>query len=209
MDSIEALAQYFREFPGIGPRQAKRFAYYVVAKGGRYAQALAEAINDASTRVSTCSMCYRFYTKPTVEGATPVCDTCRDPLRDHSQLLIVSKDADMDAIKRSGAYQGMFFVLGGTVPMLDANPSHHVRLRELEKRIKDETGPDGMLTEVILSLDATTEGDHTEDVLRTTLTPLLIEKAIPLRHLGRGLSTGSELEYADSQTIISALKNRQ
>jgi recombinational DNA repair protein RecR len=97
-----------------------------------------------------------------------------------------------------------FFVLGGLIPILEKNPERRVRLKELQKRLSDESNK---IVEIILALSATREGEYTDEFLRKFIVDTL-GKSIEIRSLGRGLSTGTELEYSDSETIISALKNR-
>jgi recombination protein RecR len=123
--------------------------------------------------------------------------------------MIVSRDVDLDAIERSHLYHGKYFVLGGSVPILDKEPEVHIRLKELVARLNVMVGKD--LGEIVLSLSATPEGDHTVDFLKSTIkekVPAIGAKNIKITVLGRGLSTGSELEYADSETIRNALESR-
>lgn len=209
MDPIEKLSQLFKEFPGIGPRQARRFTYFLMTKNKGYTDELVRLIGSISKEVTTCSKCYRFFP---ITSRTDVkeCSICRDTHRDATFLMIVSKDVDMDAIERSKAYQGLYFVLGGNVPILDKNPETKIRSRELSDRITQDITT-GTLQEIVLSLNATTEGEHTADFVRALIKPLIEKSAQPIKItvLGRGLSTGTELEYSDSETIKSALSGRK
>jgi recombination protein RecR len=120
--------------------------------------------------------------------------------------MLVEKDVDLEAVEKAGLYRGYYFVLGGTVPILDPQPENHIRFRallnELDRQLKEG------LTELIMALSLTTEGNHTADWLVEHLQPVIDKTGLKISFLGRGLSTGSELEYADAETIKNALTNR-
>jgi len=205
MDALNKLMEYFGEFPGIGPRQARRFAYFLLTKNPSYTDELSRLIVEIKKNVHICGSCFRFYTSNKNGG---LCSICADSTRDHSELMIVARDVDLEAIEKSRTYHGLYFVLGGTVPILEKNPETRIRSRELMKRLdKDST----VIKEIILSLNANPEGEHTVDVLRGMIKPLTetsTTSGVKISILGRGLSTGSELEYTDADTIANALKNR-
>ena len=131
---------------------------------------------------------------------------CSSHNRDHALLFVVEKDADIDTVERSG-FRGLYFVLGGTIPLGADEPHKHVRLRGLVKRV-EEDATKKIIKEVILGLSATTEGDHTRLMLQEKLRPIADGFGLKVSSLGRGLSTGSELEYADPDTITNALNSR-
>ena len=135
-----------------------------------------------------------------------LCDLCSDVGRDKSLLLLVEKDADLDNIRKTGAYQGHYFVLGGSIPILEKNPESRIRTSLLLTRV-EAAGEQG-LSELILALSATPQGDHTSEYLRMLLEPLAKKYSFSMTTLGRGLSTGTELEYSDDETILEALKHR-
>ncbi len=195
MSPIDKLTQLFEKFPGIGPRQARRFVQYLLVISPTLRNELADSIRTLGTQTAQCKKCYRWYTK---EGSSTACPICADTNRDQSLLFVVEKDADIDNVERSG-YKGLYFVLGGHIPLASEEPEKHIRLRELIKRAEAEKP-----AEIILGLSATTEGDHTREILQEKLRGLSKTSS-----LGRGLSTGSELEYADPDTIASALSSRQ
>ena len=116
--------------------------------------------------------------------------------------MAVERDVDIESIERSGAYRGRYFVLGGTVPLAAEEPEKHVRLRQLI-----EAAAKVGLKELVLGFSATTEGDHTRLIAQEYLMPLK-EKGLLITGLGRGLSTGSELEYADPETIRAAVEGK-
>ncbi len=195
MSPIDKLTQLFEKFPGIGPRQARRFVQYLLVANPAIRRELAEQIQALGANTSQCKKCYRWFTK---ENKGVECNICANSSRDKNLLFVVEKDVDIDNVERSG-YKGLYFVLGGIIPLAAAEPAEHVRLRELLKRVETENP-----TEVILGLSATTEGDHTRELLQEKLKNI----GAKISSLGRGLSTGSELEYADPDTIGQALANR-
>ena len=210
MDSIEKLTELFREFPGIGPRQAKRFVYHLLSKEPRYIEEFIKLIALIKTEIHTCSSCFRLFngsTSLTTGSSTKkdICPLCADATRDQSLLLIVEKDIDLESIEKSHAYSGRYFVLGGTAPILEKEPEKMLRSRELVTRLEKEKG---MVTEVILAFSVNTEGENTAEYIGKLLKPLETKNQFKISTLGRGFSTGSEVEYADSETLKSALKNR-
>jgi recombination protein RecR len=204
MNPIEKLTELFEHFPGIGPRQARRFVQYLLAASPATRGELSEIVQQLGAHTSQCKKCFRWFVK---EGEkTSLCGICAGTRREEHILFVVEKDADIENVERSG-FAGLYFVLGGTIPLAAEEPQKYIRVRELLKRIEEDAAA-GKLTEVILGLSATTEGDHTRLILQEKLLPLSEGLVFKLSSLGRGLSTGSELEYADPDTIASALSSR-
>ncbi len=205
METINSLTDLFKKFPGIGPRQARRFVYYLLKADPNFLNQLGDKIKNLKKDIKQCESCGRFFNNG-YQPKADQCQICTDTERDKSSLLIVEKDIDLDAIERTKTYHGYYFVLGGNLPILDPQPENHIRfsplLIELERRLKEG------LSEIIIALSATTEGDHTTDWLIEKLRPITEKTALKISLLGRGLSTGSELEYADLETIKNALSNR-
>lgn len=200
MDPLSRLTEYFREFPGIGPRQAKRFVYFLLTKSPSYLEEISKLITEIKRNIKVCSSCFRFYQ----DGNSTVCNICTNKNRDLSQLMVVSRDVDYEAIEKSRVYNGLYLILGGTIPILDKEPEKKVRLNELVKRVSDNN-----VKEIILSLNANAEGEHTAEFIRNYLKSKFPTAEFSITVLGRGLSTGTELEYSDTDTIKSALKNRE
>lgn len=204
MNSTEKLIELFKEFPGIGPRQAKRFVYYLLTRPNGYASELSKLISEVKSNVTSCTNCFRFFTKNGSNGNT--CPICSDVARDKKTLMIVSHDVDFENIEKTHSYNGYYFILGGTIPILEKNPERRIRQAELlsnvEKKIKEG------LSEIIIALSYNPEGENTLSYLGQILRPTAEKNKIKISTLGRGLSTGTELEYSDSDTIKNALKNR-
>jgi recombination protein RecR len=201
-DAINTLTDLLRELPGIGPRQARRLAFWFVRRERGWVERFAESLVRARSEIASCSTCMRLF--PSDHGTT-ACAICRNQERDQHTLLIVEKDMDLENIERTGVYRGRYFVLGGTTSPLDKEPERKVRIRELLALIDREQG---RITEVIFALSATTEGEDTVAFLTDQLRPRAAEHSFTLTLLGRGLSTGTELEYVDRDTLKSALDGR-
>lgn len=115
-------------------------------------------------------------------------------------LMIVPRDAELEAVEKSGSYRGYYFVLGGVVPILEKEPERKIRLKELDERLKKDTH----IKEVILAMNANNDGENTADFIRERYQGSVFTFSI----LGRGLSTGAELEYADPETLKNAFLHR-
>lgn len=202
-DPIEKLAQYFKEFPGIGERQSKRFVYFLLHKNPNYSKELANEILALRNIIHQCPSCYLFFKGSKDE----LCDVCKNPKTDRSSLMIVEKDADYENVKRSRSYSGMYFILGGLVPIVTKDTPNFVRINELINTIEERSKKDN-LKEVILALSLNVQGEHTDMYVREKLSALKDKYGFKIVSLGRGLSTGTELEYSDGETIKNALKNR-
>ena len=203
MDNTQKLIELFKEFPGIGPRQAKRFVYFLLNRNPAYANDLAKLIGDVRGTVHSCDTCFRFFPNTT----STTCSVCRDNTRDKKLLMLVSHDVDFENIEKTHFYNGYYFILGGSIPILEKNPERRIRQKDLidmlEKKVKNG------LSEIIMALNYNPEGENTLTYLSQILKPLADKHKIKISTLGRGLSTGTELEYSDSDTIKNALKNRQ
>ena len=202
MDISEKLAEYFARFPGIGERQSKRFVYFLLSTSPQYVEELAKLITGLKKEIGQCTQCFRFFNIGLRTGT--ICDICSNPKTDTSLLMIVEKDSDLESIKKSKNYVGNYFVLGGLVPIVEKNTPSRIRLQELLEKIKNNNN----LKEIILAFSLSPQGDHTDMYIRGQLTTIALELGIKVSSLGRGLSTGTELEYSDNETIKNALKNR-
>lgn len=199
MDSIERLSAIFERFPGIGPRQAGRFVQYLLRSSPALRRELSDAIAQLGGSVRQCTECMRYHA-----GDEKICGICANRNRDTGVLAVVASDADLSALERSGTYRGHYFVLGGTIS-LASEKATGLRLRELLSSLSRRI--DSGLAEVILAFPANPEGDAT--AIRVREDVLASRPELRVTALGRGLSTGSELEYADPETIKSAFEGRR
>lgn len=204
MTPIERLTELFQRFPGIGPRQAQRFVFHLLKENPEYVDSLSSLIRDVRSSVRECDRCFRFFAQ---KNGGRTCDICTDPQRDASLMLIVERDADIAPIERGKAYNGLYFVLGGTIPLLDQE--HTARTRGPALKAKVEERLTEGLKEVILAFSVNPDGENTARYVEAQLAPWSESGKLTVSILGRGLSTGSELEYADSETIKNALQNRR
>ncbi|MEK7116725.1 MAG: toprim domain-containing protein [Patescibacteria group bacterium] len=219
MNSIEKLIQIFSNFPGIGPRQARRFVYYLLTRANRTLSELAENIKDLKDDVVICEDCHRFFElqhkNHNNNDGHCKCKICSDQNRDHSTLMVVQRDVDLESVEKNGGFNGIYFVLGGSVPILEKEPEKRIRVKELKAFLEKKLNPPSQnasarLREIILGMNWNPEGENTGDyvvkMLNTECSTLI--KKVKISHLGKGLSMGSELEYTDPDTLKNALRNR-
>lgn len=200
MNPIEKLTEIFKEFPGIGERQARRFVYFLMARNGEYTGNLSRLITELKNETKQCKECFRFFV---LKNGEKLCSICSDPNTDSTTLMVVEKDSDLESIQKSKVYSGLYFVLGGLVQIVVKNTKSFVRVEELKKKILSQKPK-----EIILAFSISPTGDHTDFYIRNELKDICEKNGIKISSLGRGLSTGTELEYSDNETIKNALKNR-
>lgn len=199
-DPIYNLAQIFKELPGIGERQAYRIVYEILGKDKNFTESFIEQLKKIREKTNVCPECFRHFNNDNFE----ICDICNNKKVDKSMLMLVERDTDLNAVSRTGVYTGLYFVLGGSLPILEKDPEKKIRLKELKKRI--ENLPE--LKEVIIATSLTPSGEHTDEIIRVYIKSLAEKKNFKIKSLGRGISTGTEIEYVDADTLLGALKNR-
>lgn len=204
MNNIEQLSDAFAKLPGIGKRQAKRIVYYLLRRNNAQSNELASLLQRLHIDIRQCVESYQYFqSNDATENRSPL---ARDMSRDRSLLMIVEKDTDLESIEKSGAYHGNYFILGGLVPAVETkfNPIRETELlAEIERRAKQD-----YLTEIIFGLSLNPESEHTRITLTQKIIPLQKEYSFKISQLGRGLSTGTELEYSDSDTLMHAFNTR-
>ncbi len=188
---IEKLINTLSRFPTVGPRTATRFAFYLLNLSDKERENVIEAIS-ALSNISMCSLCYRSTEKE-------VCSICSDERRDKSTLCVVEQETDLTSIEKTKFYGGLYFIMGGTVSPLRKKDFDNVRGKELKERASQEE-----VKEVIIATNQNTEGESTALYIERVLKSC----GVKVSRLGRGLPTGGELEYADEETLKSALKGR-
>lgn len=201
---LEKLIEFFLKFPGIGPRQAKRFAYFLASQDEKFIQELSKLISGIKENINQCQSCFRFFeslsSRSDLGGKrSDLCPICSNLNRDSSSLMIIEKDVDLENIEKAGIYNGRYFILGGLLPLTN-DKTNGLKLKELFDKVSNEKPK-----EIILALSANIEGENTNRYIEKILEPLKIK----ITRLGRGLSTGTELEYSDSETIKNALESRK
>lgn len=205
MDPLQKLSSMFAEFPGIGTRQSRRFVHFLLKRDHAYIAELLRLIEELKESVSECARCHRYFTKKHREAGA-LCSICADSTRDHATLMAVEKDSDLDAIEASGTYHGLYFVLGGALPILEKHPESKIRIVPLLQLLEKESLD---IKEVILACAVTPESEHTSEYVRNEIASVAKANLMTITTLGRGLSTGTELEYSDADTLRYALEGRK
>jgi len=203
MNTLDKLIQHFETFPGVGARQAKRFAFHVLTMEEADTADFSKLIAEIKGTVVECPSCHRFFA---TAGQEEMCSICTSTRRNHNKILVVERDSDIQSIERAGVYDGLYFVLGGTVPLLNAKDNGRLRGSKLKATVETRL-PEG-LTEIILGFSVNPDGENTARFVESILNELITGTEAKISYLGRGLSTGSELEYADAETIKYAFSNR-
>ena len=204
---ISKLIEFFQRLPGIGPRQARRFVYALVDEDIKILEEFSGLLGKLKREISRCSECFRVF-----EGKGEICQICHNSSRDSSKLLVLEKDADLENMEKNRIYEGKYHILGGLLSPLRPKEQDKLRLKELYRRV--EASKD--VREIILALSATTEGDMTVRYIEKILEPVQNARRparpageLKISRLGRGLSTGTELEYSDRDTLKHAFENRK
>jgi recombination protein RecR len=189
---IERLIQLLAKVPGLGPRSARRAALHLIKKKEQLLSPLADAMSEAVDNVRICSVCGN------VDTADP-CMICTDIRRDPAILIVVEDVADLWALERAGSMNARFHVLGGTLSPLDGIGPEQLNIRTLVDRVSG-----GEVTEIILAVNATVEGQTTAHYL----TDQLAGFGVKVTRLAHGVPVGGELDYLDEGTLAAALKSR-
>jgi len=198
--SIQKLIDLFSKFPTVGPRTANRFVFYLMRMRKEEVDEILSSISNLKKNIKICPSCFNSF-EPTADNEGRLCPICSNPSRDKTLLCIVANETDLAAIEKTKKYDGLYFILGGTISNFKKADVEKLRIKELEERIKSR--PE--IKEIILAINPTTEGQATDLYLERMLKPL--NKKIS--RLGRGLPLGGELEYTDEETLGSALEGRK
>ncbi len=190
---IDALVQLLSRLPGFGQRSARRAILHLLARREAMMLPLADGLRRAAETVLSCSVCGNF------DSTTP-CALCTDPKRDRSQICVVEDVADLWAIERTGAFFGLYHVLGGVLSAIDGTKPDDLRIGTLVTRATDPT-----IREVIFALNATMEAQSTVHYIMDRLAHLPIKRT----RLAHGVPIGGELDYLDEGTLTTALKSRR
>jgi len=191
--SLDALVQALRRLPGVGIKSAQRMAFHMLQHDRPGVEILARALAHAAREVQHCQRCHTF-----TEAA--ICAVCQDPERDASRLAVVETPADQAAMERTGAFNGLYFVLMGRLSPLDGVGPSDIGIHQLLERACD-----GIVQEVILATSFTAEGEATAHAIGQALR----RRGLHVTRLARGVPVGSELEYVDLGTIAHALADRR
>jgi recombination protein RecR len=190
---IEALIDLMARLPGLGPRSARRAVLHMIKKRGMLMAPLAQALASVAATARECANCGNI-------GTEDLCDLCRSDKRATGEICVVEDVADLWAMERGQSFKGRYHVLGGTLSALDAVGPEDLRLPRLMTRIRDEA-----VTEVILALNATVDGQTTAHYIAE----MLDGTGVRVTSLAQGVPIGGELDYLDDGTIQAALRARK
>ena len=193
MTALDNLSKLLSRLPGVGPKSASRIAFSLINTPADYNALLAKSIAEIKDKVKPCSVCGSF-------TENDPCPVCSDPARDRTQLCIVEQPQDVLTIQASGAYNGLFHVLGGAINPLNGVGPENLSFDKLKKRIAE-----GSFTEIIIATNPTEEGDTTALYIRHILRD---REDLSLTRLASGLPIGGDLEYADRTTLTRSFRGR-
>lgn len=193
---MERLADELHKFPGIGPRQAIRLAFYLANQGQEAIGRLAQSV-DSLRKVKICERCFFVH-----QGKDNFCDICKNTARRKDIIAIVEKETDLISLENTKKFTGRYLVLGPIPKSGLLEPWQKLRLENLKNSIKKELN--GKAEEIILAFNPSSEGDFHAALISKELTGF----AKRISRLGRGLPTGGEIEFADDETLGSALERR-
>jgi recombination protein RecR len=189
---IERLIQLLAKVPGLGPRSARRAALHLIKKKEQLFVPLTAAMGEAVDKVRVCTTCGN------VDTSDP-CTICTDPRREEATLIVVEDVADLWALERASAMNVRYHVLGGTLSPLDGIGPDDLNIKGLIDRVAE-----GRVTEIILAVNATVEGQTTAHYITDQLSSFEVK----VTRLAHGVPVGGELDYLDEGTLTAALKSR-
>ena len=190
---IEQLIELMARLPGLGPRSARRAVLALLKKREMFMAPLAQALAEVALSAKDCTLCGNI-------GTDDICDICANPARANGEICVVEDVADLWAMERGGAFKGRYHMLGGTLSPLDAMGPDELRIPLLLERVAQ-----GGITEVILALNATVDGQTTAHYLADALA----DAGVQVTSLAQGVPIGGELDYLDDGTIGAALRARK
>lgn len=193
VEPVARLIEELGKLPGIGPKTASRLTFFLLRAEDEQARALAEAIQAMREQVTLCVRCFNI-------TVAELCPICTSGTRDQAKICVVEEPLDVLAIERTGAFRGLYHVLHGHIAPLEGIYREDLKIDQLLARVRSEP-----VDEVILAMNPNTEGEATAFLLLKDLAPLGVRVTRP----ARGLPTGGDLEWADPDTLGSALEGRR
>ncbi|MEO1330451.1 MAG: recombination mediator RecR [Pseudomonadota bacterium] len=190
---LETLIDLMAKLPGLGPRSARRAVLHLVRRREQLFEPLAAAMAEVTARVQSCRICGAV-------AMSEICEICADPGRDPSQICVVEEVGDLWAMERARTYRGRYHVLGGVLSALDGVGPETLRIPDLVDRAAAAE-----VSEVILALNATVDGQTTAHVIAEALQGAEVR----VTSLARGVPLGGELGYLDDGTLSAAFGARR
>jgi recombination protein RecR len=195
-NALDRLVALFSRLPGIGKKSASRLVYHILDADPSFARTIAGELQGLHEAIKRCSCCGSF-------TESDHCSICVDNARDHSLLCVVERAQDVRVIEESREFRGLFHVLGGLIAPLEGVNPGDLAIARLLDRVRDEG-----VTEVILALNPTIEGDTTALYIQKFLKEKLPSHPLDISRLASGLPVGGDLEYADRLTLSRSLRGR-
>ncbi len=192
---VSDLIKLLARLPGIGRKSGARLAYFMVESKGSFPEDLAKTILAVRENVKPCPVC------GTPSTSSP-CHFCEDEDRDREVVMIVETPEDQDAVEKTGKYNGLYHVLGGTLSPLAGKGPESLRIEELKKRMEGDT-----IKEIIIATNPSSEGDATAAYLEEIIADR--EGPLSTTRLARGVPAGSDIKYADALSLELAIKERK
>lgn len=192
---IQELSDAFSSLPGIGPKLSHRIALYLSVGGKNLAKKIERDISSMVSRIRLCERCNNVSTNP-------LCEICVDSNRETTKLIIVEDSMDLYNIESSGAYKGLYHVIGGVISPLNGITPDKLFIQSLFDRVKQ----DALISEIIFALNPSVEGESTTIFIKEGLAD--INQAIEITQLAKGIPFGSDIEFISGQTLRDSLFSR-
>jgi len=193
--SLESAIEALRQLPGVGPRTAERYAYYLLRADPAKVSQLVDSLDGLQTKVSYCPKTFAL-----IDADQKISPLYSDPRRDRQLVAVVADAFDIVALEKTGSFRGTYHVLGGLVSPIDGVTPEQLHLKELAKRIDEDK-----VKELILATNASVEGESTA----LLITREVERPGLKITRLAQGLPVGVDLEYADQITLTRALEGRR
>ncbi len=202
-ERIQKLIDLFSRFPTVGPRTAARFVFYLIKNPKEKTAELLKAIENLAEKIKICGFCGKPYEEN--NGQNDLCEICSSGARDKTLLCVVEKEEDLEAIENTKIFKGLYFILTGAISGLKSEKNKEEIEKRLAKLIERIKNKETEIKEIIIALNPTVEGENAALWLERKLKNL----GLKMTRLARGLPKGGELEYADEETLSSALESRR
>ena len=194
--AIENVIDSLGKLPGVGPRTAERYAYYLFRSDKVISKNIASSLEDLHESVKSCPKTFAL-----IDAKEEVSPLYSDEKRDKKLILVVEEPLDIYAIESTKAFSGTYHVLGGAISPIDGITPEKLHIKELISRVEEDEAE-----EVIIATNPSVEGESTALLLQKTLSDKFPK--LKITRLARGLPLGVDLSYADQITLSAALKNR-
>ncbi|WP_428897339.1 recombination protein RecR [Parelusimicrobium proximum] len=194
MRSFDRLIRALRRLPGVGPRQAERFANYFLKSGDSEADEFITALTEVRENIHLCRNCFSY-------AEDELCEICQDSSRDEDVICVVEEPQNIEAIEKTGAFRGKYHVLHGSISPIEGKTAGNIKLKELIEKIHNSPQE---IKEIIIATDPDTEGENTALYLADALSGL----AGKITRIGYGVPLGGDINYIDEMTLAHSLRSR-